>query len=168
MSGVNKVILIGRLGADPELRSTPSGAQVCSLSIATSDTWVKDGKREEKTEWHRVSLWGKQAEIANKYLKKGRMVYIEGRLQTRSWQDAQGQKRFSTDIIGNTLQFLESAGNSGSRDSMDNTGAMNEPQGPDSYYQTASTPPYNETQYAAPLQEHLSSIGGSISDDIPF
>ena len=163
MSGVNKVILIGRLGADPELRSTPSGSQVCSLSIATSETWVKDGKREEKTEWHRVSFWGKQAEIAHKYLKKGRMVYIEGKLQTRSWQDQQGQKRFSTDIMGNNLQFIESASNGGSRDSMDNMAAMNEPRGPDSYYQNQ-----NSNHYENQPPTNFQGNSPSMDEDIPF
>ncbi|RDB37385.1 MAG: single-stranded DNA-binding protein [Spirobacillus cienkowskii] len=111
MSSVNKVILVGRLGQEPELRSTASGQQVCSLSLATSETWVKDGNKEEKTEWHRVVLWEKRAEIAAKYLKKGRLVYIEGKLQTNSWVDQQGQKRYATQILANSLIFLKSANN---------------------------------------------------------
>jgi len=111
MSSVNKVIIVGRLGQDPELRSTPSGQQVCNLSIATSETWVKDGNKEEKTEWHRVILWEKRAEIAAKYLKKGRLVYIEGKLQTNSWVDQNGEKRYATQILANSLQFLESGNN---------------------------------------------------------
>ncbi len=110
MSSVNKVILVGRLGQEPELKSTTSGQQVCTLSLATSETWMKDGNKEEKTEWHRVVLWGRQAENAHKYLKKGRLVYIEGKLQTRSWQDQQGQKRYTTEIVANNMQFLESTG----------------------------------------------------------
>lgn len=112
MSGVNKVIILGRLGADPELRSTQGGTQVCTLNVATSESWTKDGKKEERTEWHRVVLWGKQAELAERYLKKGRQVYLEGRLQTRSWDDAQGQKRYTTEIVGNVMQFVDG----GSRD----------------------------------------------------
>lgn len=108
MSGVNKVILVGRLGQEPDMRSTTSGQQVCTLNIATSETWIKEGNKEERTEWHRVVLWGNQADNANKYLKKGRLVYIEGKLQTRSWQDQQGQKRYTTEIIANNMQFLES------------------------------------------------------------
>lgn len=110
MSGVNKVILIGRLGLDPESRMTPSGQQVCSLRVATSESWVKDGNREERTEWHRIVLWGRQAELATKYLRKGSNVYLEGRLQTRSWDDQQGQKRYTTEIVANTIQFLDSKG----------------------------------------------------------
>ncbi len=109
MSSVNKAILVGRLGQDPEIRSTTSGQNVCTLSIATSESFIKEGKKEERTEWHRVVLWGKLAEIAHKYLKKGRLVYIEGKLQTRSWQDQQGQKRYTTEILANNLHFLENA-----------------------------------------------------------
>ncbi len=112
MAGINKVIIVGRLGQEPEIRSTNSGQQVCTLNIATSETWMKDGKKEEKTEWHRVVLWGKQAEIAHKYLKKGRLIYIEGKLQTRAWQDQQGQKRHTTEILANSMQFLESMNSS--------------------------------------------------------
>lgn len=110
MSSVNKVILVGRLGQDPELRATTSGQNVCTLSLATSKTWTKDGKKETKTEWHRVILWGNHAENARKYLKKGRLLYIEGELQTRSWEDQQGQKRYATEILGQNIQFLESNG----------------------------------------------------------
>ena len=107
MSGVNKVIIIGRLGNDPELKSVSSGNSVARLSVATSENWKdKDGQKQERTEWHRVVFWGKQAELAGKYLSKGRQVYIEGRLQTRSWEDPQGQKRYTTEIIGTNLQFL--------------------------------------------------------------
>ncbi len=113
MSGVNKVILIGRLGADPELRNTQAGAVVSTMSLATSESWEKNGKKEEKTEWHRVVLWGKMAELASKYLKKGRMVYIEGKLQTRSWTDPQGQKRFNTEVVGTSMQFVDGGGQGG-------------------------------------------------------
>lgn len=116
MLGVNKVIVLGRLGQDPEVRVTPSGQHVCSLRVATSETWMKDGQKEERTEWHRVVLWGRQAELAGKYLRKGRSVYVEGKLQTRSWDDAQsGQKRYSTEIVGSQVQFLDSASGGGSR-----------------------------------------------------
>lgn len=108
MGSVNKVILLGNLGSDPEMRMTPSGQQVATISIATSESWVKDGRREDKVEWHRVVLWNKLAELASKYLKKGRKVYIEGRLQTRSWEDQTGQKRYTTEIIGNQMTFVDS------------------------------------------------------------
>jgi single-strand DNA-binding protein len=108
MGSVNKVILLGNLGQDPELRMTQGGQQVCTLNIATSDSWVKDGKREERTEWHRVVLWARQAELAGKYLKKGRRVYIEGRLQTRSWDDKEGNKRYTTEVVGSQIVFVDS------------------------------------------------------------
>lgn len=107
MSGVNKVILVGRLGQDPEVKTISSGQQVATINIATSENWVgKDGQRQEKTEWHRVVAWGKLADLCGKYLAKGRQVYVEGRLQTRQWEDQQGNKRYTTEIVANTVQFL--------------------------------------------------------------
>jgi single-strand DNA-binding protein len=107
MSGVNKVILVGRLGTDPEVKTISSGNTVARLSLATSENWKdREGQRQERTEWHRIVLWGKQAELAGKYLVKGRQVYIEGRLQTRSWEDQQGQKKYTTEIVANVIQFL--------------------------------------------------------------
>lgn len=110
MSGVNKVIVVGRLGADPELKYTQSNQAVCRLSIATSQVWKdKEGQKQERTEWHRVVVWGQMGETASKYLTKGREVYVEGRLQTRSWEDPQGNKKYTTEIVANTVQFLGSA-----------------------------------------------------------
>jgi len=107
MSGVNKAIIVGRLGADPEARTTSGGKAVTQLSVATSESWMdKDGQRQEKTEWHRVVVWGKQAESCAKYLAKGRQVYVEGRLQTRSWEDQQGQKKYTTEVVANQVVFL--------------------------------------------------------------
>lgn len=112
--GVNKVILIGHLGADPDMRYTPSGAGVCELRLATSESWKdKNGQRQERTEWHRVVVWGKTAEICAKYLAKGRQVFIEGRIQTRSYDDKEGQKKYITEIIANDVQFLSSGGERG-------------------------------------------------------
>mgnify|MGYP001452006217 CR=1 FL=1 len=110
--GINKVILIGNLGQDPEVRFTPSGTAVANLNLATSDTWMdrQSGQRQERTEWHRVVLFNKTAEIAQQYLKKGSKVYIEGRLQTRKWQDQNGQDRYSTEIVANDIQMLDSRG----------------------------------------------------------
>lgn len=111
MAGVNKVIIIGRLGQDPEMKAVGQGATVTRLNIATSENWIgKDGQKQERTEWHRVAVWGKLAEICGKYLSKGRQVYVEGRLQTRSWED-NGQKKYSTEIVATTVQFLGSANN---------------------------------------------------------
>jgi single-strand DNA-binding protein len=105
---VNKVILIGNLGANPELKYLPSGQAVCEMRLATNDVWTdKQGQRQERTEWHRVKVWGKVAENCAKYLAKGRTVYVEGRLQTRSWDDQKtGEKRYATDIVADRVQFL--------------------------------------------------------------
>jgi single-strand DNA-binding protein len=112
MASVNKVILIGNLGADPELKHTPSNRPVCNLSLATNEVFKdKSGQRQERTEWHRVTVWGEAAENCAKYLAKGRSAYIEGRLQTRSWDDKDGKKRYSTDIVADRVVFL--AGGSG-------------------------------------------------------
>jgi single-strand DNA-binding protein len=112
--GVNKVILIGNLGQDPEVRYMPNGGAVCNISVATSETW-KDkntGESQEKTEWHRVVMFRKLAEIAGEYLKKGSKVYLEGRLQTRKWQDQQGQDRYMTEIVADEMQMLDGRGGS--------------------------------------------------------
>jgi single-strand DNA-binding protein len=111
MTSVNKVILVGRLGQDPELKYTPNGQAVCNLSVATSEVWNdKNGQRQEKTEWHRVIVWGKPAENCAKYLGKGRLVYLEGRNETRSWEDKNsGEKRYATEVIANMVQFLDKA-----------------------------------------------------------
>ena len=118
--GVNKVIVIGNLGADPEMRYTTSGAGVCELRVATNESWNdKNGQRQERTEWHRIVVWGKRAEVCSKYLAKGRQVYVEGRLQTRSWDDKDGNKRYTTEIVANDVQFLssnEGGGGGGRRD----------------------------------------------------
>ena len=109
MASVNKVILIGNLGRDPETRYMPDGGAVANVSIATTDTWKdKNGEKQEKTEWHRVAFFGKLAEIAGEYLKKGRSVYVEGRLQTRKWQDKDGQDKYPTEIIADSMQMLGS------------------------------------------------------------
>ena len=109
MASVNKVILIGNLGRDPETRYTTGGDAVTNLNIATSETWKdKAGEKQEKTEWHRVVLFGRQAEIAGEYLKKGRSVYIEGRLQTKKYTDKDGVEKYSTEIVGDRMQLLGS------------------------------------------------------------
>jgi single-strand DNA-binding protein len=111
MAGVNKVILIGNLGRDPELRYTQSQQPVCSLNIATTRAYTnRNNDRVEETEWHRVVVWGKTAEHCNQYLAKGRQVYVEGRLQTRSWDDKDGNKKYSTEIVADTVQFLGGGG----------------------------------------------------------
>jgi single-strand DNA-binding protein len=114
MASVNKVILIGNLGRDPETRYTTGGDAICNLNIATSEQWKdKSGEKQERTEWHRVVLFGRQAEIAGEYLKKGRSVYIEGRLQTRKYTDKDGVEKYSTEIVGDRMQLLGSREGSG-------------------------------------------------------
>ncbi len=109
MSGINKVIIIGRLGSDPEVKTISTGNTVTRLSLATSETWLdKEGQKQERTEWHRVVVWGKLAELCGKYLAKGRQAYVEGRLQTRSWEDQQGQKKYTTEVVATSVQFLGS------------------------------------------------------------
>ena len=105
---LNKALIIGNLGSDPELRVTPSGQAVCNLSIATNRAWVnKQGEKQERTDWHRVVVWGKQAELCKEYLSKGRQVYIEGRMETRSFDDKDtGKKRYVTEIVAESVQFL--------------------------------------------------------------
>jgi len=110
MASVNKVILVGNLGTEPEIRYTPSGSAVANFSLATHDQWTgKDGQKEEKTEWHKIVAWGRLGEICGEYLKKGSQVYIEGRIQTRSWEDRDGNKRYTTEIHAFVMQMLGSA-----------------------------------------------------------
>lgn len=121
-SGINKVILVGNLGQDPEVKYTAGGAAVTTLSLATSESWKdKDtGTDQEKTEWHRVVLWRRLAEIAGEYLKKGSKVYIEGQLQTRKWEQ-DGQTRYTTEVIGRDMQFLDSRGGTSENSSYENS-----------------------------------------------
>lgn len=107
-NSVNKVILLGNLGADPETRFTPAGTQVVTVNLATSDNWTdKNGERRERTEWHRLVLWRRLAEIAGQYLRRGSKVYVEGRLQTRTWEDVKGQRHYMTEVIVSDLQMLD-------------------------------------------------------------
>lgn len=128
MASVNKVILIGNLGADPETRYLPNGDAVTNLRLATTETWKdKNGEKQEKTEWHRISLYRRLAEVAGEYLKKGSAVYIEGRLETRKWQDKEGQDRYTTEIVANEMKMLGgrggSSGESSERESPRDSGA---------------------------------------------
>jgi single-strand DNA-binding protein len=145
---VNKVILVGNLGANPEVRFTQGGQPVANLRIATSEKWTdKQGQRQETTEWHRVVLFGKTAEVAQKYLVKGRQVFIEGRIQTRQWQDQQGQKRYSTEIVATNMQLLggRAAGGEG------------------------APPPRDDMSQTVPSDDAIGAdFGGGPDDDIPF
>ncbi|MFQ6102769.1 MAG: single-stranded DNA-binding protein [Candidatus Glassbacteria bacterium] len=105
--GLNKVMLIGNLGADPDFRATPSGTSVATFNVATTEMWTnREGQQEQRTEWHRIVTWGRLAEVSRDYLKKGKQVYIEGRLQTRSWEDRDGQKRYTTEVVANQMLML--------------------------------------------------------------
>ena len=151
---VNKVILVGRLGRDPETRYISSGQAVCNFSLATDETYKdKSGERQKRTEWHRISLWGKLAEIAQQYLKKGSLVYIEGRIQSREWTDKEGNKRTSTDIVGNTMKMLGSKGDGGARSSGDDFA----PRGRSS-----------EADAGAPAHEDMGPEPQVTDEDIPF
>jgi single-strand DNA-binding protein len=158
--GVNKVILIGNLGQDPEVRYMPNGGAVCNITVATSETW-KDkntGEQQEKTEWHRVVMFRRLAEIAGEYLKKGSKVYLEGRLQTRKWQDQQGQDRYTTEIVADEMQMLDSRGGGGSADFGGGQSRSNDYQG-GGQGGGQSRP----AQSAPPMPDD-----GGFEDDIPF
>lgn len=155
--GVNKCILIGHLGQDPEIRYMPSGGAVANLTLATSESWrdKQTGEMKDRTEWHRVCIFGKLAEIAGEYLRKGSQVYIEGSLQTRKWQDQNGQDRYTTEVvvnIGGSMQML--GGNSG------NTAASQKLQQNQGWGQPQQQPKQQTPQYPEPPMD--------FSDDIPF
>jgi single-strand DNA-binding protein len=157
MASVNKVILIGNLGRDPETRYMPDGGAITNISIATTENWKdKNGEKQEKTEWHRVAFFGKLAEIAGEYLKKGSQVYVEGRLQTRKWQDKDGADKYTTEIVANAMQML------GSRQGMGGGADRGEP--PDRDAGAGSAPGKAAGKPAA-------KAGGKFDDfedDIPF
>ena len=129
MASVNKVILVGNLGKDPEVRYMPSGEAITNITVATTDSWKdKQGEKQERTEWHRVAFFGKLAEIAGEYLKKGSQVYVEGRLQTRKWQDKEGQDRYTTEIVADRMQMLGGR-SGGGMSSMDRDSGSQTPTG---------------------------------------
>ena len=147
---VNKAILIGRLGRDPELRYTPGGRAVASFSLATTERWTgQDGQKNESTTWHNIVAWGRQAEVMKEYLAKGRQVYIEGRIDNRSYEDKEGNKRYISEVVVQNFQFLESRGDSGG-----GGGSAS------SYDSAAGGPP--------PDLPPERSAGGSDDDDLPF
>ena len=129
MAGVNKVILVGRLGRDPEIRYTPSGSAVANFAVATSEEWKdkETGEKQERTEWHRIVAWRRLGEICGEYLHKGSQVYIEGRLQTRAWEDRDGNKRYTTEVVAQTMQMLGSAGKEGRAGMMGDRSPAEEP-----------------------------------------
>lgn len=155
--GINKVILIGHLGADPETRAMPSGSSVANLRIATTESWrdKQSGEQQERTEWHRVALFGRLAEIAGEYLRKGSQVYIEGSLRTRKWQDKQGNERYTTEIVGNEMQMLGGRGGAGG-------GGSSGPGG------GGGGPAAQESSESAQPAGGGTGEGTDFDDDIPF
>ncbi|TAN85660.1 MAG: single-stranded DNA-binding protein [Gallionella sp.] len=155
MASVNKAILIGNLGKDPEVRYMPSGEAIANITLATTDTWKdKSGEKQEKTEWHRVSFFGRQAEVVGEYLKKGSQIYVEGRIQTRKWQDKDGQDRYTTEIVADRMQMLggKSSG-SGSFEVVENKPAASSS---------------NSTAAPAKPAPSAKSSFDNFDDDIPF
>ena len=129
--GINKVILVGNLGRDPEMRHTQSGQAVANFTLATNRRWRdKDGQQQEQTEWHRIVAWGRLAEICTEYLTKGKQVYVEGRLQTRDWEDRDGNKRYTTEIVALDMQMLGRRGDTGSSDDAEPPSRAADPPGP--------------------------------------
>ncbi len=154
--GVNKVILVGNLGADPDMRYTPSGQGVCELRVATSESWNdKNGQRQERTEWHRIVVWGKRAEVCSKYLAKGRQVFVEGRIQTRTYDDKDGNKRYITEIIANDVQFLGGGGREGGGGEQKRTDG-------------GGAPPPSDADFGGYGGGGGGGGGGGPDDDIPF
>lgn len=179
--GVNKVILVGNLGSDPEVRYLPSGGAVANLSIATSESWrdKNSGEQQERTEWHRVVLFNRLGEIAGEYLKKGSKVYIEGKIQTKKWQDNNGQDRYSTEIVANEMQMLDSRGGPSDFSGPSQGAPANRPQnqgGGGGYQQPQQQPPSSQQQsqrQQPPAQQQQTPEPNNngfddFDDDIPF
>ncbi|KXF80143.1 single-stranded DNA-binding protein [Enterovibrio coralii] len=171
--GVNKVILIGNLGNDPEVRYLPNGGAVANLTIATSETWrdKNTGENKEMTEWHRVVMYRRLAEIAGEYLKKGSKVYLEGRLQTRKWQGQDGQDRYTTEIVANEMQMLDSRAGGGmgqgqpmQQQNQQQQGGWGQPQQPS--YQQQQPPMQQQAPQQQPQQQYNDLP--DFDDDIPF
>ncbi|MFN2429840.1 MAG: single-stranded DNA-binding protein [Cryomorphaceae bacterium] len=153
MAGVNKVILVGNLGIDPEIRTLESGVKVARLRIATSESYTnKEGIKVENTEWHTVTMWRALADIAEKYLAKGKQVYVEGKLRTRSWKDAEGNDRYSTEVVADNMQMLGRAGD-------DQNQGGSQQQAP----KQQSSPQQSSSQQSSPVSQSASE-----EDDLPF
>ncbi|AAP86084.1 Single-stranded DNA-binding protein (plasmid) [Cupriavidus necator H16] len=169
MASVNKVILVGNLGADPEVRYMPSGDAVANLRIATTDRYKdkQSGEMKEATEWHRVSMFGKLAEIAGQYLRKGSSVYIEGRIRTRKWQDQSGQDKYSTEIVADQMQMLGGRGGASDGDSDSGTDRSASQQSPASAQRSAPTGQRQPPARRQPAQPPSNGFG-DFNEDIPF
>lgn len=171
MASVNKVILVGNLGRDPEVRFMPNGEAVCNFSIATTDSWKdKAGAKQERTEWHNIVMYRKLAEIAGEYLKKGRPVYVEGRLQTRKWQTKEGQDRYTTEIIADQMQMLGGKDSGSSNASYDGAMDQSSGSGDDGYNQAPAKQTGTPAKQAPASSNPVSNGSGfdDFEDDIPF
>jgi single-strand DNA-binding protein len=159
--GINKVILVGNLGADPDTRYMPSGKAVTNIRVATSESWKdkQTGDMQERTEWHSIVMYDKLGEIAAEYLRKGSQVYIEGKIRTRKWQDKEGKDRYTTEVIADQMQMLGGRGGGG--------GASSEPREPRSATRQAPASDERSDRAAAPVDE-AGGGGGEFDDDIPF
>ena len=168
MAGINKLIIVGRLGNDPEIRTMPNGEAVANISVATSETWTdkNTGERRETTEWHRIVFYRRQAEVVGEYLRKGSQVYVEGRLRTRKWQDQNGQDRYTTEIQGDVMQMLDSR-NAGNQGGDYGYAPQSAPQqySQQPSYQSQSAPRQTAKPTSAPQPEPAMD---SFDDDIPF
>ena len=160
--GINKVILVGNLGNDPEVRATTTGSRVATISVATSESWMdkNTGQRQEKTEWHRVVFFNRLAEIVEQYLTKGSQVYVEGRLQTRKWQDQNGQDKYTTEVVANEMQMLGGRGGGGGGGDFQSTAPMDPQQAPATPAGNAKSTPQKAPATAGP--------DINFDDDIPF
>ncbi len=172
MASVNKAIILGNLGRDPEMRYTQNNTAVTNFTVATTDTWSdKDNQKQEKTEWHRVVAWGRLGEICNQYLHKGKQVYIEGRIQTREWEDQQGNKRYSTEIVAQTMQMLGRAGDGGGgaqQNSEQGGGMVREAQaGGPANTAPVNTAPASGSQFKEPPSQD-SPMPPAADEDLPF
>jgi single-strand DNA-binding protein len=151
---LNKVMLIGRLGRDPEIRYTNSGSAVANFSMATTDTWKdKQGQKQERTEWHNIVAWGRLADFSQNYLKKGKLIYVEGRLQTRDWTDKENVKHYKTETVANTINFMEKLGDSQGQGAPSGAPGPYEDPGP---------------QDPGPPADTGDAQGAYVEDDIPF
>jgi single stranded DNA-binding protein (ssb) len=168
--GINKVILVGNLGFDPETRYMPSGGAVTNLRIATSENWndKTSGEKQERTEWHRVVLFGKLAEIGAQYLRKGQQVYIEGSLRTRKWQDKDGKDQYSTEIVANDMQMLGGRAGGQSADSDYDAPQRSAPRSSPAPAAGGARPAQESRPQAAPMPQDQNWGGGFDEDDIPF
>lgn len=157
MASVNKAILVGNLGKDPEVRYLPSGEAIANITLATTDSWKdKSGVKQEKTEWHRVSFFGRQAEVVGEYLRKGSQVYIEGRIQTRKWTDKEGQERYTTEIVADRMQMLGGRSGGGGSFAVEDSPAPSRGE------------PRRNAEPARSAAPASGGFGDQFDDDIPF